>query len=295
MSQKNLRLLLQDFLSYLEYEKSYSQNTLKAYRRDIEEFLFFLDRKDYGLEDHHAIRAYLIEKYKALRKTSMCRKISAIKSFYRFMKKKGHIDEDPTFLIKSPRPEKLLPKFFTIDEIFKFLDSIPDKGILQKRNKALFELLYSTGIRAQEALNTNVEDIHLEGMWLKVKGKGGKERIVPFGEKAKVAIVEYLQERAKIFPYRDNDPLFVNRYGRRLSYRGLHSIMKKLKRISGIDKNLALHSIRHSFATHMLDGGADLRFIQELLGHSKLSTTQRYTHVSIDKLMEVYDRAHPRK
>jgi site-specific recombinase XerD len=174
-------------------------------------------------------------------------------------------------------------------------DSIPDKTLLDKRNKALFELLYSTGIRAQEALNMNVEDLHIEGMWVRVKGKGGKERIVPFGEKAKEAILKYLDERGKRFGFTKKDPLFINKRGGRLSYRGLHNVMRNLRLRSGIHENLALHGIRHSFATHMLDSGADIRFIQELLGHSKLSTTQRYTHISIDRLIEAYDKAHPRK
>jgi len=295
MDVRKLEEIAKEFLSYLEYEKNYSPHTIRAYRTDIKEFIKFIDKSGYELADHHALRAYIVEKYKGVRRTSLSRKISSIKSFYGFMKKRGHIERNPAHLIRNPRTEKLLPKFFTLDEIFHFLDSIPDKTLLDKRNKALFELLYSTGIRAQEALNMNVEDIHIEGMWVRVKGKGGKERIVPFGEKAKEAILEYLDERGKRFGFTKKDPLFINKRGGRLSYRGLHNVMRNLRLRSGIHENLALHGIRHSFATHMLDSGADIRFIQELLGHSKLSTTQRYTHISIDRLIEVYDKAHPRK
>ncbi|MCX7856427.1 MAG: tyrosine-type recombinase/integrase [Deltaproteobacteria bacterium] len=295
MNCEKIGKIKEEFLSYLQYERNYSENTLRAYKIDIEEFISFVINKGYSFLDHHGIRAYVVEKYKVLRKTSLSRKISSVKSFYRFMKKRGYVERDPTQIIKSPKSEKRLPKFFTVDEMFHFLESIPTNGLLNKRNKAIFELIYSTGIRAQEALNMNIEDIHIEGMWVKVKGKGGKERIVPFGKKAKEAIIDYLEERGKKFKFGEKDPLFVNKKGKRLSYRGLHTLMRNVKFRAGIHKNLALHGIRHSFATHMLDGGADLRFIQELLGHSKLSTTQRYTHVSIDKLMEIYDKAHPRK
>ncbi len=295
MDCEKLREVAYDFLSYLKFEKNYSPHTLRAYKTDIEEFIDFLGDAEYEIEDHNALRAFVAQNYKKLSKVTLSRKISSLKSFYRFMKRKGYIERDPTFLIRRPRAEKVLPKFFTVDEMFHFLDSIPDKNWLDKRNRAIFELMYSTGLRAEEALSMNVGDIHLEGMWVKVKGKGGKERVVPFGEKAKEAVISYLEERSKKFKFGERDPLFINKYGRRLSYRGLHTIMRTLMIRLGIHKDLALHGIRHSFATHMLDGGADLRFVQELLGHSKLSTTQRYTHISIEKLMEVYDKAHPRK
>jgi integrase/recombinase XerC len=211
------------------------------------------------------------------------------------MKRKGYIEENTALVIKNPRIEKHLPKFYTIDEMFHFLDFLPKDGWLNIRNKAIFELMYSAGMRAQEALDVNMNDIHLDGMWVKVKGKGGKERILPFGEKAKHAIEEYLPYRKQKGKATGKSPLFVNASGIRLSYRGLLKIMKKHQLKAHLFKDLALHGIRHSFATHMLDSGADLRTIQELLGHSKLSTTQKYTHVSMDKLMEIYDKSHPRR
>lgn len=295
MSHQELERVLAEFISYLDFEKNYSPNTLRAYSTDIKDFISFLGQYGFRVEDHHALRSYISQNYKKLAKTTLSRKISSIKSFYRFMKKKGYIEKNPSFVIKRPKTNKTLPKTFSIDEIFHFLDSIPENTFLDKRNRAIFEMLYSTGIRAHEALGMKVEDVHLDGMWIKVKGKGGKERIVPFGTKAKEALISYLEERKKKFSLTEKDPLFVNKNGQRLSLRGLHGIMKRLLIVTGIRKELALHGIRHSFATHMLDGGADLRFIQELLGHSKLSTTQRYTHVSIEKIVEVYDKAHPRK
>ena len=165
---------------------------------------------------------------------------------------------------------------------------------MNRRNRAIFELIYSTGMRAQEALDLDVADVHLEGLWALVKGKGGKERVLPFGEKARDAVEAYLRE-LRVQRRETVEALFVNRQGNRLSYRGLLKVMKKHQLSVSLFKNLALHGIRHSFATHMLNGGADLRSIQELLGHSKLSTTQKYTHVSIDKIMEIYDKAHPRR
>jgi integrase/recombinase XerC len=244
--------------------------------------------------DHKAIRAYIAEIYGDLKKSSLSRKISSIKVFFKFLKKKGHIKENPAALIKNPRIEKHLPKFYTVDEMFHFLDTLPGETWMALRNRAIFELIYSTGMRAQEALDLDVADVHLEGLWALVKGKGGKERVLPFGDKARDAVDAYLKE---VRPRRRETvkALFLNRQGYRLSYRGLLKIMKKHQLNASLFKDLALHGIRHSFATHMLNGGADLRSIQELLGHSKLSTTQKYTHISVDKLMEIYDKAHPRR
>jgi integrase/recombinase XerC len=255
----------------------------------------FVEKSTYDVVDHQVIRAYIVNIYKGLKKSSLSRKVSSIKVFFKFMKKRGYIEENTALVIKSPKMEKHLPKFYTIDEMFHFLDYLPKEGWLNMRNRAIFELMYSAGMRAQEVLNIDREDLHLEGMWVKVKGKGGKERIAPFGEKAKEAIENYLQG-VKGAPKRASvKPLFVNVQGNRLSYRGLLKIMKKHQLNVHLFKDLSLHGIRHSFATHMLDAGADLRSIQELLGHSKLSTTQKYTHVSMDKLMETYDKSHPRR
>lgn len=295
MDKNTLRIVSKEFYKYLDAEKGAAYNTKRAYKGDIEDFIDFVEKSTFDVVDHQTIRAYIVSIYKELKKASLSRKVSSIKVFFKFMKRKGYIEENTALVIKNPRIEKHLPKFYTIDEMFHFLDFLPKDGWLNIRNKAIFELMYSAGMRAQEALDVNMNDIHLDGMWVKVKGKGGKERILPFGEKAKHAIEEYLPYRKQKGKATGKSPLFVNASGIRLSYRGLLKIMKKHQLKAHLFKDLALHGIRHSFATHMLDSGADLRTIQELLGHSKLSTTQKYTHVSMDKLMEIYDKSHPRR
>jgi len=295
MDKNTLRLVSKEFYKYLDVEKGAAFNTKRAYKGDIEDFIDFVEKSAFDVIDHQVIRAYIVSIYKELKKSSLSRKVSSIKVFFKFMKRKGYIEENTALVIKNPKIEKHLPKFYTIDEMFHFLDFLPKEGWLNIRNLAIFELMYSAGMRSQEALDINMNDIHLEGMWVKVKGKGGKERILPFGEKAKHAIEEYLPYRKQKGKTSGKSPLFVNASGARLSYRGLLKIMKKHQLKAHLFKDLALHGIRHSFATHMLDSGADLRSIQELLGHSKLSTTQKYTHVSMDKLMEIYDKSHPRR
>ncbi len=293
-----MRLLSKEFYRYLDSEKGASFNTRRAYKGDIDAFVTFVEQSEYEVIDHHTVRAYIVNIYKGLKKASLSRKVSSIKVFFKFLKKKGYIEENTALVVRNPKVEKHLPKFYTIDEMFHFLDYLPKEGWLNMRNRAIFELMYSTGMRAQEVLSINIEELHLDGMWLMVKGKGGKERIVPFGEKAKKEVEEYIRAMKDLFGRQATNPvgpLFVNVHGQRLSYRGLLKIMKKHQLKAQLFKHLGLHGIRHSFATHMLDNGADLRSIQELLGHSKLSTTQKYTHVSIDKLMEIYDKSHPRR
>lgn len=295
MDKHTVKSAAKEFYKYLEREKGSPYNTKRAYKGDIEDFIAFVDKSSYDAIDHNTIRAYIVSIYKNLKKSSLSRKVSAIKVFFKFMKRKGYTEENTALVIKNPKIEKNLPKFYTIDEMFHFLDFLPKEGWLNVRNRAIFELMYSTGTRAQEVLNLDIDDLHFDGMWIKVKGKGGKERIVPFGEKAKSALEDYrgiVKDMGKDGP---GKPLFINIRGGRLSYRGLLKIMKKHQLKAQLFKNLSLHGIRHSFATHLLDSGADLRSIQELLGHSKLSTTQKYTHVSMDKLMEIYDKSHPRR
>ncbi len=295
MDKHTVKSAAKEFYKYLEREKGSPYNTKRAYKGDIEDFIAFVDKSSYDAIDHNTIRAYIVSIYKNLKKSSLSRKVSAIKVFFKFMKRKGYTEENTALVIKNPKIEKNLPKFYTIDEMFHFLDFLPKEGWLNIRNRAIFELMYSTGTRAQEVLNLNIDDVHLDGMWVKIRGKGGKERIVPFGEKAKSALEEYRDTIKEMGKDGLGKPLFMNIRGGRLSYRGLLKIMKKHQLKAQLFKNLSLHGIRHSFATHLLDSGADLRSIQELLGHSKLSTTQKYTHISMDKLMEIYDKSHPRR
>jgi integrase/recombinase XerC len=294
MDLKTLKGFLPQFTRYLSVEKDVSPHTLRAYEGDIRDFLRFLEDNGRDEVDLQAIRAYVAGIYGSMRKSSLSRKISSIRVFFKFLKKKGHIKDNPAALLRCPRAEKRLPKFYTVDEMFHFLDTLPEKTWIAMRNKAIFELIYSTGMRAQETLDLNITHVHLDGLWALVKGKGGKERVLPFGEKAREALQKYMQA-ASDRRREAVQALFVNRRGDRLTYRGLLKVMKKHQVSVSLFKNLALHGLRHSFATHMLNGGADLRSIQELLGHSKLSTTQKYTHISLDKIMEIYDKAHPRR
>jgi len=295
MDTKTLKDAVLAFYRYLDVEKGSPFNTKRAYIGDIDEFVAFIEQNRYEKIDHNTIRAYIVHIYKGLKKSSLSRKISSIKVFFKFLKKRGYIVENVAAVIKNPKVEKHLPKFYTIDEMFHFLDHLPKEGFLNIRNCAIFELMYSTGMRAQEVLGINIGDLHIDGMWVKVRGKGGKERVLPFGEKAKGYLEEYVRLLKTKGVHSETSPLFLNFRGGRLTYRGLLNIMKHHQLKINLFKDLALHGIRHSFATHMLDSGADLRSIQELLGHSKLSTTQKYTHISMDKLMEIYDKSHPRR
>ena len=194
MDSAKLREMSKDFYRYLSTEKDVALNTQRAYEGDIKEFLAFLDRSKPDTVDQKVIRAYIAEIYSDLKKSSLSRKISSIKVFFKFLKKKGYIEENPAVLIRNPRIEKHLPKFYTVDEMFHFLDTLPGETWMALRNRAIFELIYSTGMRAQETLDLDVEDVHLEGQWALVKGKGGKERVLPFGEKARDAVAAYLEE-----------------------------------------------------------------------------------------------------
>jgi integrase/recombinase XerC len=295
MDKETFISLTEKFYQYLAAERGASPNTIRAYEGDLDNFMAFVAKSPAGEIDHKIIRAYIVTIYKGLKKSSLSRKVASIRAYFRFLKRKGYIDDNPALLVKNPRVEKHLPKFYTVDEMFLFLDALPADSWLSLRNRAMFELIYSTGMRASEALGLDRGSVHLDGEWALVKGKGGKERILPFGEKARDALKRYLDARQDSTSILNKSPLFVNARGARLSYRGLLKIMKKHQLKAGLLKDLALHGIRHSFATHMLGGGADLRSIQELLGHSKLSTTQKYTHISMEKIMEIYDKAHPRR
>jgi integrase/recombinase XerC len=295
MEKETFIRMTEAFYRYLANEKGASPHTMRAYKGDLGDFMTFVAKSSATEIDHKLIRAYIVTIYKGLKKSSLARKVASIRAYFKFLKRKGHLKDNPALLIKNPRVEKQLPKFYTVDEMFLFLDGLPADSWLHLRNRAIFELIYSTGMRASEALGLDRGHVHMDGLWALVKGKGGKERVLPFGDKAKEAIERYLCARQDGASISSKSPLFVNARGQRLSYRGLLKIMKKHQLTAGLFKDLALHGLRHSFATHMLDGGADLRSIQELLGHSKLSTTQKYTHVSMDKIMEIYDKAHPRR
>jgi integrase/recombinase XerC len=244
-----------------------------------------------------AIRGYLGVLHQKNQKSSIARKLSTLRSFFKFLVKKGVIDFNPVEGILTPKRDKPLPGYLPIDDVFRLLDSISADSLLAARNRAIFETLYSCGIRVSELAGLNVYDIDGDNGTLRVLGKGAKERIVPVGRKALEAIVVYrglLQDETGVGGPA-NGPVFLNPRRQRLTPRSVARILKKLVTACGIRTPVSPHTLRHTFATHMLDAGTDLRSVQELLGHKSLSTTQKYTHVSIDRLLETYDRAHPRK
>lgn len=312
MSPEPVSALIEAFIESLYSEKGYSPNTAKAYRRDLLEFVLFASKKRSG-EDQGAqhtdrvsvqdMDGLLIREYLAFlhgkknKKSSIARKLSSVRSFLKYLVKTGNLEESPADGVLTPKQEKPVPSYLTVDDIFRLLDSIADDSLLGMRNRAIFEVLYSTGIRVSELVGLNVSNIDFNQNIVRVLGKGNKERIVPVGEKAMDAVTGYhsrLAEEVNRMPD-EEDPVFLNKNKGRLSARSVRRILDGLIRKCGLATPVSPHGIRHTFATHMLDAGADLREVQELLGHKSLSTTQRYTHVTMDKLMKVYDKAHPRK
>ncbi|MGD9157562.1 MAG: tyrosine recombinase XerC [Desulfobacteraceae bacterium] len=298
---------IEGFVDYIKSQRGYSLNTVRSYKTDLRHFFDYLKKnnntKNVELEqiDFHVIRAYLGGLFKRYKKTTISRKLSAIRTFFFFLEKNNLKEGNPAAEISSPKQGSYIPEYLNVDEMFMLLD-VPEPVTLKEvRNQAILELLYSCGIRVSELTGLNLTDIDFKQRLVRVIGKGNKERIVPIGRKALAAVEKYLDQSAALRKKTGNQdnsgkkPLFLNNRGGRLSSRSVSSIIKSFVREYGLVNDITPHSIRHTFATHLLDSGADLRSVQELLGHASLSTTQRYTHVSLDKLMEVYDRAHPRK
>jgi len=293
---------LSSFEDFLSSERNYSKHTLKAYIADIKEFGLVL--KDMGLisadngeidfahMDETPIRTFISRLYGKNKRVSISRKLASIRTFFEFLIRNGTIKSNPAKLVPTPKGEKRLPTFLTVDEVVKLVETPGSENVYESRDRAILELLYSCGLRVSELVGINLNNLDLTSMSVKVLGKGNKERMVPLGSKASTAIKTYISQRLDLKP--EDDYLFVNSRGGRLSTRSIDRIIKKYAAISGIPKNISPHVLRHTFATHLLGGGADLRAIQEMLGHKSLSTTQRYTHISIEKIMEIYDKTHPR-
>jgi integrase/recombinase XerC len=304
-----MKALIDRFLEYLRVEKNASVHTLRSYGADLEQFRDFLLSKGLGIDersgdvsaekiDHLAIRAYLSHFYRGRKKSSLARKLAAQRSFFKYLVEEGFLAQNPAEIVATPKQEKPLPTFLPVDEVFSLLET-PDRSTpWGSRDRAILETLYSCGIRVSELVGLSDGDVDFSLGILRVYGKGRKERIVPIGEKALAALREYLPQRDQVLARLDRPasrvPLFINPRGGRLTSRSVARILEKHILRCGLLRKVSPHALRHSFATHLLDAGADLRSIQELLGHVSLSTTQRYTHVSVDKLMEVYDRTHPR-
>jgi integrase/recombinase XerC len=300
---------LRSFVAALPAEKGYSLHTCRAYASDLEEFLRYVGRNGDGAAAAAPgaigpgavtavmIRGYLGFLHQKNQKSSIARKLSTLRSFFKFLVKKGLIEANPMEGILTPKRDKNLPVYLSVDAVFRLLDSIETDSVQAARNRAIFETLYSCGIRVSELAGLNVGDLDAAAGTLKVLGKGAKERLVPIGAKALESVAAYrrmLPAQAGSAPAADA-PMFLNLRGQRLTTRSIARILKRIAAACGILTPVSPHTLRHTFATHLLDAGADLRSVQELLGHQNLSTTQKYTHVSIDRLMDAYDRAHPRK
>ncbi len=281
------------FLEYLGVERGASAHTLRSYAADLTEFTRFLaDERIGGLPDAdtRAVRAYVARLHqRRLSKATIARKLAAVRSCFRFLARRDALPTNPARQVRSPRLGRRLPSFLPVDEATVLLNAPPEPSAAGARDRALLELLYASGLRVAEGCGLDLDDLDEARRTVRVVGKGDKERVVPVGETALEALAAHLAMRG-----RRRGPLFLNARGGRLTPRSAHRIVRARARQAGIDQRVTPHTLRHSFATHMLGAGADLRLIQELLGHSRLSTTQRYTHVSPEHLMRVYDRAHPR-
>jgi len=281
---------LYKFLSYLKIEKNYSPHTILNYRLDLEEFNRFSHDVEPKDINYLLLRRYLAQLRTAHHKPrTVARKLSSLRSFFKFLHREGLIKDNPAVLLMTPKLDKTLPKFVSENEMVELIEAPPSDTIAGKRDHAIFETLYSTGIRVSELVGINVENVDLISQLVKVMGKGKKERLVPVGQKAISAIRDYLAARKST-----SRALFLNKNGTRLTDRSVRNIINKHLVKTSVRSKVSPHVLRHSFATHLLNRGADLRSVQELLGHVNLSTTQIYTHVTTERLKSVYDQAHPR-
>lgn len=286
------RILISSFLDHLRVERGLSENTLLSYKRDLYQFLKWLNcnLKDVDSKILGKYIRYL--KDKGLSSSSISRKLSSIRMLYKFLLAEGVIKVDPLQDITSPRRERKIPAYLSFKEVQDLLEAPSVDSFIGLRDKALLETLYATGIRISELTGLNRSDVNLKSGWLKVKGKGSRERMVPLGREAIRWIRGYLKERGRGEGL--DSPLFCNRYGKRISRQSCWKIVKKYARKAGIEKAISPHTIRHSFATHLLSREADLRSVQELLGHVNISTTQIYTHITQERLKRIYKMYHPR-
>jgi len=272
---------------------------------DVRQFLQYLEQREQGkpLEeaDYYSVRGFLASRFSNNASASLARKLSALRTFYQFLQGEGAVRQNPASFLASPKREQKLPSFLSVDDAFRVVEAPGDDSFLRARDRAMLELLYGAGLRVSELVGLNRPDVHMDIRVLRVWGKGRKERVVPFGRKAWEALNTYgqlrdrlLADRGPAAPPAEGEALFLNRSGRRITARSVARRLDLYVRKLGLPRHVSPHALRHSFATHLLEAGADLRTIQELLGHASLATTQRYTHLNLDRLLEVYDRAHPR-
>jgi integrase/recombinase XerC len=287
-----------NFLRHL-CERNASPHTVKAYSRDLSLFAAYAGSRGWKQIDHIAVRGFLSQLYeRGLSKTSVARALAAVRSLYRWLAREGVVEQNPARLVSTPKLPKKLPRVPTIEEMNSVIDGgMPEVAAFPERDRLMFELLYGCGIRNSELTGINLDDIRLSAEAILIRGKGKKERYVPFGDSVKIALATYLPERQKILGASHNrsTALLINcRDGGRLTTRSVGRIIKKIAVAKGLSPDVHPHTLRHAFGTHMLEEGADLRAIQELLGHERLATTQRYTQLSMKHVLQVYDQTHPR-
>ncbi|MCL5236977.1 MAG: tyrosine recombinase XerC [Nitrospirae bacterium] len=297
MPAEGLKPYIKKFLRYLEIERGVSGHTLRAYEQDLSDFSGHCNAPPETI-DMIDIRGFISDQMMGGKvKATVSRKLATLRSFFNYLYREGYVKINYAKLVPSPKAVKHLPNFLSVDDAFALVQTPEGIGLLPVRDRAILELLYSSGLRVSEVVTLNIEDLNLREALVKVRGKGKKERIVPVGNKALDALKSYLIERM-LFKKKKIQPdgssaFFLNRNGGRLTDRQIRRIVVKSARAIGISGQIGPHTLRHTFATHLLVGGADLRTIQELLGHSSLSTTQKYTHLDIGHLIDVYDKAHP--
>jgi integrase/recombinase XerC len=295
-----LQTFVDTFLDYLRVERGASQQTLRAYSSDLSQFLTYLEDAEFAGEHPRDIklmhfRGFIAERFEENSSASIARKISALRSMWKFLVRRRYIDDNPAELLSTPKVSQPLRNYLTVDEVFHLLEGHQADGVLGLRDMAMWEIAYGSGVRVSELVGLNLTSLDLSEGWIRVIGKGDKERMVPLGRKAVKALGPYLSRRSELVREASEDPgLFLNFRGGRLTSRSVQRLLDQHLLRAGLDTSITPHGLRHSFATHLLDAGADLRGIQEMMGHSSLSTTQRYTHVSVDRLMQVYDETHPR-
>ena len=290
--------LVQSFLDYLKYQRNYSEHTIKNYENDIDEFMSFIENEHLNMKDvtYSDIRFYLMNLYnKKYARSSVSRKLSSLRSLYKYLLKENKIKQNPFLLVSSPKKEQRLPKFLYSEELEKLFATPDTNTPLGQRNLLILELLYATGMRVSELVQVKLKDIDFHHKTIRVIGKGNKERIVVFGDYCKDILDKYIDDgRHKLTGKEPTDILLLNNNGKPLTDRGVRMIIDKLMTLACLNTHISPHTLRHTFATHMLNEGADLLTVQELLGHANLSTTQVYTHVTNERLREVYLHSHPR-
>ena len=286
-----------DFIRHLR-EINASPHTIKAYSADLALFAAYAGSRSFKQVDHIAVRGFLSQLYeKGLSKTSVARALAAVRSFYRWLAREGMVEQNPAKLVATPKLPKKLPRVPTIEEMNSVIDGdMPEVAAFPERDRLMLELLYGCGIRNSELTGINTDDIRLSAEAILIRGKGKKERYVPFGDSVKTALAAYLPERQQVLAHANKHlgALLINRRGGRLTTRSVGRIIKKIAVAKGLSPDVHPHTLRHAFGTHMLEEGADLRAIQELLGHERLATTQRYTQLSMKHVLQVYDQTHPR-